>query len=375
MASDTVQKIEPLRRERVTISHLADVLGLTKGTVSRALNGYSDISDSTRQRVRKQAEVMGYRPLAHAQAIRTGRSRALGLVLQTDIPGAQRPFLSDFLAGLTGAASAENWTLTVATSAGGQDMLNTINRLVDERKADGFILPRTFADDARMKLLRSLDVPFVLYGRVADPRGCAWFDILGESAMREAVLRLANHGHTRIGFVNGGLEYNFSHLREKGFREGMAHAGLALDQGLMLDNVMTMDAGEAATGALLKHPQPPTAIIFAVDLAALGAYTTSMRYGLKIGSDISIISYDGIPEGDWAVPPLTTFQVDSRDAGERLTRLLIRLIRGADPESLRETAEASLKLGGSDGPPAVTSAQLRDLVLGKLEMTSQLGGT
>ncbi|NNL72794.1 MAG: LacI family DNA-binding transcriptional regulator [Silicimonas sp.] len=343
------------RRSRVTISDLADALGLTKGTVSRALNGYSDISASTRQRVRRKAEVMGYRPLAQAQAIRTGRSRALGLVLQTDIPGAQRPFLSDFLAGVTTAASEESWTLTVATSAGEAEMLATLERLIDERKADGFILPRTGTHDARMRLLRSLNVPFVLYGRVADPDGCAWYDILGEEAMREAVLRLVSHGHRRIGFINGGMEYNFSGLREEGFRQGMADAGLDLQADLMLSGAMTREAGSALTRRLLSHDAPPTAIVFAVDAAALGAYEAAEALGLEIGADVSIISYDGIPEGAWVRPPLTTFSVDSRVAGKRLAELLIRRIRGEAPEDLRETATASLQVGGSDGPPAATS--------------------
>lgn len=163
---------------RVKISDVAHAPGMTKGTVSRALNGYPDIAQATRLRVRRKAEAMGYRPLAQAQGMRTGRTRTIGLVLQTDRPGAQRPFLSDFLASITQEASDEHWTLTVATSAGGDAMLSTFERLVQERKSDGFILPRTFADDDRMKLLRRLGVPFVLYGRVQDPEGCAWFDVL-----------------------------------------------------------------------------------------------------------------------------------------------------------------------------------------------------
>ena len=358
MHSSAGQAGQSARRNRVTITQLADALGLTKGTISRALNGYPDISAATRQKVRRQAEIMGYRPLAQAQAIRTGRSRALGLVLQIDIPGAQRPFLSDFLGGVTRAASEENWTLTVATSAGGEEMLSTLERLVDERKADGFILPRTYADDARMKLLRAQGVPFVLYGRVSDPEGCAWFDILGEDAMEDAVARLADHGHTRIGFVNGGLEYNFAHLRETGFRRGMEEAGLKIDETLILAGAMTSDAGRAAAHRLLGHDCPPTAIIYAVDSAALGAYEAARQLGLIIGRDISIISYDGIPEGAWAQPPLTTFRVDSRKAGERLAALLIQRIRGAAPETLRETARATLQLGASDGPPVMSSPDI-----------------
>ncbi|MDE0698850.1 MAG: H-NS family nucleoid-associated regulatory protein [Boseongicola sp.] len=94
------------------------------------------MSETTRRRVRRTAEAMGYRPLAQAQGMRTGRTRTLGLVRQTDAKGAQWPFLSDFLAGITRAVSAEFWTLTVATSAGGEEMLSTLRRLVEERKSD-----------------------------------------------------------------------------------------------------------------------------------------------------------------------------------------------------------------------------------------------
>ena len=345
-------------RRRVTINDLADALGLTKGTVSRALNDYPDISPATRQRVKRQAERMGYQPLAQAQAIRTGRSRAIGLVLQTDVEGAQRPFLANFLEGVTREASAAGWTLTVATSAGEDEMLRTLSRLVEERKADGFILPRTHANDARMQYLRDAGVPFVLYGRVRDPRDCAWFDMLGENAIRSATLRLVEHGHHRIGFVNGGLEYNFSHLRRAGYGEGLRDAGMELDEALVVDGAMTRVQGAEATMALLSRPAPPTAIVFAVDLAALGAYDVAERTGLLIGRDLSVISYDGIPESRWVAPRLTTFSVDSRLAGAKLAELLIRRVRGADPESLRETAEAELQAGGSDGPPCLTSEEI-----------------
>lgn len=354
----------PVHSRRVTITDVAEALGVTKGTVSRALNNYSDISDTTRQKVRRKADIMGYRPLAQAQAIRTGRSRAIGLVLHTDIPGAQRPFLSEFLAGVSQKASEAAWTLTVAMSAGGDEMLKTIERLVQERKADGFILPRTLADDPRADLLKRLGVPFVLYGRLRDIGNSAWFDILGEDAMREAVARLASHGHRRIGFVNGGGEYNFSHLREAGFRDGMTDAGLVADDKLIEGNAMTRASGRAAVCRIMAQAEPPTAIVFAVDVAALGAYDASTQLGVRIGKDLSVISYDGLPECEWVRPKLTSFRVDSTMAGGRLADLLIRCVRGEDPATLRESAKATLWLGGSDGPPHKTSEQLARIVAG-----------
>ncbi len=349
-------------RKRVTISQLADTLGLTKGTVSRAMNGYPDISDSTRQRVVKQAERMGYRPLSHAQAIRTGRTRSIGLVLQMDTHDAERPFLADFIAGVTQTASSENWTLTVATAASKSDMLGAMERLIDERKADGFILPRTKVDDERVTMLRRHDVPFVLFGRTGDTTGCAWYDVLGEDAMEEAVLRLAGLGHTRIGFVNSDLDYNYAVLREGGFRTGMKRIDLLADDSLIRHGAMTPEQGAAATLDLLAQTDPPTALVFATDKAALGAYAACARLGLQVGRELSVISYDGAPEGAYANPPLTTFNVDTRASGARLAALLIERIRGTDPDTLREGAHARLLPRGSDRAPTVTSPELARLV-------------
>ena len=218
MPADTRQTPKPVSAEtaaqpaarpgarRVKISDVAEALGLAKGTVSRALNGYPDIAEATRLRVTRAAERMGYRPLAQAQAIRTGRARALGLVLNAGRADAHKPFLTDFLDGISRAASEESWTLTVATAMDEADEVATLARLVDERKVDGFILPRTKLHDPRIDLLRERAVPFILYGRTADPTGCAWFDIAGEEAMAAAIDRLQAAGHRRIGFINGGTE-------------------------------------------------------------------------------------------------------------------------------------------------------------------------
>jgi LacI family transcriptional regulator len=350
------------RAARVTINDVAGALGLSKGTVSRALNGYPDISESTRNRVARAAERMGYAPLAHAQAIRTGRVRAIGIVLQIGEHDAQRPFLADFLAGVTTAASREHWTLTVATASTEDDTLATMERLIHERKADGFILPRTRSRDRRIDMLRDAGTPFVLWGRTVDPAGCAWFDILGEDAMAEGVRRLHAAGHRRIGHIPGGEGYHYSHLRLEGFRTAMEALGLAVDPDMIGSAAVTREDGRREAARLLGSPQPPTALVCATDMAALGAYGAVTELGLAVGRDVSVIGYDGIPEGAYAAPPLTTFEVDSREAGARLAQLLIRRIRGEAPEDLRETTRARLRARASDGPPSLTSEELRERI-------------
>lgn len=346
------------RRSRVTIADVATELGVTKSTVSRALNGYPDIAEGTRLRVSRTAERLGYRPLSHAQAIRTGRTRSLGLVLQIDSEDSARPFLADFIAGITQAASDENWTVTIATEPSEALVSATLSRLVDEHKADGFILPRTLVQDGRVDTLRGQGVPFIMFGRTADPTGCAWYDIKGEDAMRAATTRLAALGHRRIAHIPGGSQYTYSHLRLDGYREGLVAAGLPFDPALVGAEATTRRAGADAMFGLLDQPNPPTAVVCAVDRAALGVYRTAEALGLTIGQEISVIAYDGVPEGAYANPGLTTFAVNSRQAGERLARLLIERIRGAAPEDLRELAPATLVERGSDRPPALSPHEL-----------------
>lgn len=351
MSAEPGRKPKSGAARRVTISDVADALGLAKGTVSRALNGYPDIAETTRHRVSRQAERMGYRPLAQAQAIRTGRARALGLVLNAGRADAHKPFLTDFLDGISRAASEESWTLTVATALDETDEVATLARLVDERKVDGFILPRTRLHDPRIDLLRERDVPFLLYGRTSDPTDCAWFDIASEDAMAAAVDRLHAAGHRRIGFINGGTEYTYASLRRDGFLSAMARHGIPTPPELRVEDVLTVPEGEVAGLRLLDLAEPPTAVVCALDLAALGLYRAAARVGRRVGRDLAVISYDGIPEAANVEPPLTTYAVDTRAAGENLARMLIARIRGAAPETLRALAPAVLIVRGSDRAP------------------------
>lgn len=342
---------EKRTRRRVTIKDVAEELSMSKSTVSRALNGYSDIAEQTRLRVETTARKLGYRPMVQAQAIRTGLVKSLGLVLNVGGHGSHRPFLTNFIDGISRRASRENWTLTVATGQDSDDVLRITERLTNEHKVDGFILPRTRIEDRRIAYLRGAHMPFILFGRTGDDTDCGWYDIRGEQAMELAVLRLAELGHKRIGFINGLDFYNYAPLRLQGFLCGMEKAGLAVDPTLIRSGAVDKDSGEAEGSALLALASPPTAIVCAVDLAALGLYRAARNHHLIIGRDLSVISYDGITEGEYADPPLTSFSVNNRHAGEMLADLLIKRIGGDAPETLRQFGEATLIERASDGPP------------------------
>ena len=358
------EKSAPPRKGKVTIQDLSDYLNLAKGTVSRALNKYPDIAESTQLRVARAAKELGYRPSPHAQAIRTGLVKSVGLVLNVGGNNAHRPFLSEFLNGISLRLGQEDWTLVVATANSDRHSIEVHSRLVAEQKVDGFILPRTKIHDGRVELLKGKGVPFVLYGRIDDVTGCALYDISGENAMRQAVARLVGFGHTRIAFVGGDTENNFEKLRRAGFADGLKAHGLQLDPALVLEGAMSVEEGFRAGHSLLSLQLPPTAVVCALDRVAIGVSQAAASLGLFVGRDISLISYDGIPEGAFASPPLTTFAVDSKAAGAKLADILLQVIRGAEPEQFRELVDAHLIERQSDGPCTKTPKQISALVAG-----------
>ncbi len=357
------------RSNKVTIQDLSDHLKLSKSTVSRALNKYPDIAKSTQVRVASAARKMGYRPSNHAQAIKTGLVKSVGLVLNVAGENAHRPFLADFLNGISERLGEDEWTLVVATAQSDDHSLEVHSRLIAEQKVDGFILPRTKIYDARVDLLKSKGMPFVLYGRVSNTDQCPWFDVAGEHAMEKAVSRLQDFGHQRIAFIGGHADNNFEQLRRDGFRIGMAKSGLEVDEDLITEGAMSVEQGFREARNLLTLPTPPTAIVCALDRAALGTCRAATSLGLYVGRDISVIGYDGIPEGAYSTPPLTTFSVDSKHAGTRLADIIFKVIRGADAESFRELADARLIERQSDGPLTKSPKEICALVAQNLQQS------
>ncbi|SNY91145.1 transcriptional regulator, LacI family [Cohaesibacter sp. ES.047] len=335
---------------RCTISDVAKALGLSKSTVSRALNGYPDISEATRDKVRQTSEHMGYKPMVQAQAIRTGLVRSLGVIFNSEGSYGYRTYLTELIDGISRRAYDHHWTVTVTTAPDMQGTLEMMERLCEEKVVDGFILPRTKAKDPRVKYLQHAKVPFTMYGRVEDTQGCSWFDIDGERAMHEAVKTLAALGHTRIGFINGLSSYMYARLRLEGYKAGLEEAGLAFNDNIVRSEAVSKTDGLREGRILLKQEPPPSAIICALDLAALGLYEAAEELNLQIGRDLSVISYDGINEGAYARPGLTTYSVDHCTAGADLVDLLVEQLHGSTPETLRKLASAHLIERGSAGP-------------------------
>lgn len=335
---------------RVKLKTLSEHLGLTEGTVSRALNNYPDISESTRQRVMDAARDLGYKPNSMARRLATGQAECAGFVLPAHDRHLSEPFLAELLDGLTEALSLSGWDLMVSVARSSEDELRAIRRLVETGRVSAMVVSRVLTEDKRVDLLQELGIPFVVHGRTADPSTYAWFDVDGELAFVQAVEHLHRLGHLRIAHIGGLETYNFARLRRLGYLRGMSAAGLPVHRGYELSVDMTEQAGHAAMNALLRTDPRPTGVICVTDMVALGAMRAIRQAGLQPGHDIAVIGYDGLSIGEHTNPALTSMAQPLVVAGKRIGEMLLAVAGGADPTQLQELRRAELVRRESDGP-------------------------
>lgn len=353
-------------RGSVTIDDVARHVGVAKGTVSRVLNNYTDISEGTRKRILKAVQDLGYQPSATARNLKRGRQDTLGIVIPVGHGNGADPFLAEFIDGIARALDELGLDLLVTTAHSRDHMIATLKRLIARRKVDGFIVTRTEVDDPRIAYLRDHNFPFVAHGRTGEPASYAWFDIDNETAFADGVRHLYSLGHARIGFLGGPLELNFARQRRDGYRQGLAALGVAPDRDLESLQVLSEAGGLAGAQDLLSQPVPPTALLCATDSLAIGAVQFCRKFGLRAGSDVTVIGYDGLPVGEYLDPPLTTFSQSAQEAGGRVARMLVDVLNGKPPQNLQALAKAKLIRRASDGAPSMTPDALAQVLRDRL---------
>lgn len=343
---------EWVKSGEVRISDLAAELGLTKGTVSRALNGYEDISKKTRKRVMEAATKRGYVPTTQARRLAMGLTETIGLVLPPMPSQPVNTFVSEFINSVSAALHLHGYDLLVHSANSEESEVEPYRRLVQSRKVDGFIIFRTNEKDPRVNYLLNEGFPFVTHGRTARMAEHDWFDIDGEKAFRDATSHLIKLGHQRIGFVGGGKEFFSAQLRLKGFRAMLEESCFEKVPSLEQPGDLTGQGGEIAAQNLLKQTRPPTAILCANDATALGVMKAARELGFNIPEELSVIGYDGIALGAYIDPPLTTLTFSIEESGKEMVNLLMRRLKNPDLPVISKLASAILKLRGSEGPPS-----------------------
>lgn len=314
------------------IRALASHLGLSIGTVSRALNDRKDVSPLTRQRVLEAASALGYTPNQFGRTLRIGRTATIGFMLTLEHDSAVHgdPFFMALLEGVQTGLVEHGLDLVILLARKGEDGETFLRRHIARGTADGWLLSGTQYEDARIKLLSERRIPFVALGRTASTGDYSWIDLDFEGVVADAMALLLANGHRRIGLITPPTTINNSHIVVAGYRAALAKAGLAADEALIHRGDTDEHDGEAATRELMALDQPPSALLLMGETAPVGAYRALRSLGLEPGQNIAVIGLRDNPMCQALSPELTCFTLDLNALGLALAGALVSIIKESD---------------------------------------------
>jgi len=307
-----------------TLADIARALGVSKMTVSRAINNHPEISPETRARILDAAQRMNYRPNQFARALTTNRSFLLGVV----VPDLMHSYFAEICRGIE----------TVAKPLGYQNLIcSTDEDTANEESEVEALLPRTdglilasSASPSETKFYRRLvreRAKMVLIDRQLDGIKCPTVTTDDVKVGELATEHLLNLGHVRVGHLKGTVASTAS-MRFEGYQKALAKSRTPFDAELVRECGFTESDGYRATREWLSNGDLPSAIFAANDPAAIGAMSAITEAGLRIPEDIAIVGGGNIHYGDMLSVPLTTIAWSTSEMGQAAARLLIDLVEG-----------------------------------------------
>lgn len=338
----------------MNLKQLAKHLKLSPTTVSRALNGYPEVSESTRIRVKAAAQKHNYHPSHHANSLATGKSKAIGHVIPLSEHIMINPHFSDFIAGAgyTYAKSGYDMVIRVVPEAEEEAVYRSFAK---DGRVDGVIVHGPKVHDKRIALLQDLGLPFVVHGRTGEGEdNYHWLDVNNNRAFQRGTQFLIDLGHKEIALVNGFESMNFATRRRDGYLSALNDAGIPINDSLMFSGEMIEPQGFNAIQELLAADKLPTAIIFASILPAMGAVRALNERGITLGQDISIVTFDdqlSWMQNNKDIPVFTSLRSSMQEAGKEVAKMLIDLINKPQIEPVTQLWEVDFVLGRSTAPP------------------------
>ncbi|MFE0790618.1 LacI family DNA-binding transcriptional regulator [Streptomyces mutabilis] len=302
---------------RVTLAEVAKEAGVSPPTVSKVLNGRSDVSSGTRSRVERLLEVHGYR--------RRASDRPCFPLVELVFHELDSVWAVELVKGVENVAKAHRATVVLTRSgtrhAPAPDWIEGVLR----RRPLGVVLVFSSLPAEVKHRLRSRDIPFV----IVDPAGDPDPDVPSVGSANwagglAATRHLTDLGHERVAIITGPEDMLCSRARLDGYRSAMTMAGLPVDPRLVRFGDFRVAGGFEHAMDLLDGPDRPTAVFAGSDLHALGVLEAARLEGLRVPADLSVVGYDDVPLAQWSSPPLTTVHQPLRQMAEEATRMLFR---------------------------------------------------
>lgn len=339
----------------MNLKELSENLGLSQTTVSRALNGYPEVSEATRERVMRAAQEHNYLPSNQAKALATGRAFSIGHVIPVSSKHEMvNPIFGDFIAGAGEIYGRNGYEMSLSVVDAASNEADVYRSLKSRKAVDGVVVHGPTMNDPRIDLLREIGLPFVVHGRASGVEETySWLDVNNRRAFKRATDFLLDLGHKRIALINGLEGMDFAHRRRQGYEEALNNRGISLDPSLMSTDEMTETQGYVTSRRLLESANAPTGIIVSSLISAIGVRRAIWDLGLVMGRDVSVVTHDdalSYLSNAGEIPMFTATRSSVRLAGNRVAEMILAQI--ADPTLGPQTQllESELIIGDSTGP-------------------------
>ncbi|HSL42425.1 MAG TPA: LacI family DNA-binding transcriptional regulator [Anaerolineales bacterium] len=312
---------------RPTIRDVAKKLNLSITTVSRALDGYDDVAEETRQLVINTARKLGYTPNRAARQLRRQKAETVGYILPAGAQHFAEPFFTEFIAGLGNELAPRNYDLLVSAVGSEEEEREMYRRWAEGGKVDGFILNRLRLRDWRVKFLTRQHIPFATLDYSGEGRyPCIRVD--GAEGYIDLVRHLQENGCRRFAFIGGPDNLVQQAERLEWFRGAIKVCKLRLSEKRIVSADLTSTGGYQRAIELLSLPDPPDAILCINDETAFGVLHAAHKYGLEISRELAVAGFDGVQEARHTEPPLTTLDIPVFDIARQLVDMLLKTIGG-----------------------------------------------
>ena len=308
----------------VTISDIAKACGVSRATVSKALNGAPDISAATAEKIRETARSLGYLPNAAARALKVGKTYNIGVLFSDSTGGGiSHEYFSQILEHVKAESERLGYDITfISKNIGGMSM--DYYEYASYRQCDGVVIASAdFQDPAIARLVMS-EIPTVTLDYSFDSRT----SILSDNVRgMETLVRYAyEKGHRKLAFIHGEMT-SVTQKRLASFKKTCTVLGITAPEDHILEaRYHDPRSSGLATRQLLESKDLPTCIFYPDDLSSLGGITELERHGYSIPDDISIAAYDGIPLSQQLRPRISTYRQGAAEMGTEAARLLVEQI-------------------------------------------------
>ncbi|WP_435168856.1 LacI family DNA-binding transcriptional regulator [Paenibacillus glycanilyticus] len=315
----------------VTIKDIAKSAGVSVTTVSRALNGYDDVNEGTRLKIKSIAEKLGYSPNMAARSLISKKTKTLGLLLSNVTRDSSKDNIAyEVLCGINDRSGELDYDLVLFSTTPQKQVMKSYKTLCQERGVDGVIIMGIRLDDPYLKEVVSSDIPCVLIDIKLEGLNVGYVTSDNTSGAFAAVNHLLELGHRHIAFINGHAQADVSLLRQEGYLQALAHHGISFDSSLVFNGEFSEQGGREAAKRVIADKPEVTAIFCASDLMAIGALQGVRDMGQRVPENISLIGFDNINITEYCRPALTTVHQYKYELGYHAAQLLIDMLEGKE---------------------------------------------